>query len=433
MKTGKTIHVLTLSALIGTMLALSACRQSVDVPGATGPIATESIKTEPISTEPVRLTVFKGQAISDDEWEQLLVQPLKKKYPHITLEPLSGNLQDIIASGVVPDLLTQFNGYVTDFIPFNILMDISPLLAKHKIDLTRFDPVYLDSLRVLSEKGELYGLPYSTQFNALYYNKDLFDKFGVEYPKDGLTWEDAAVLGEKLARKEGSTQYVGLSYEHISRLSSALSPDIVDIKKERATVNNDLWKRVFELGHRINSIPGNVSTGNDEFIKNRRVAMYATVNLFTKMIDAVKNGLNVGIAQYPSFKEQPNVYGYVDAHYMLISKQSKYKDQAMQVIELFTSEEVQRLSARKFARLSPLRDPELKKQFAADLPELQKIDTAPIFKSKPAPAPAFSKHYRGARTTLMAKYDEYNEGRIDVNTALRQAEEEINKAIDNAK
>jgi multiple sugar transport system substrate-binding protein len=205
------------------------------------------------------------------------------------------------------------------------------------------------------------------------------------------------------------------------------------MRKEKATVNNDLWKKVFELGHRINSIPGNVSTGNDEFIKNKRVAMYGTVNLLTKLTDASKNGLNVGVAQYPSFKEQPNVYGYVDAHYMLISRQSKYKDQAMQVIEVFTSEEVQKLSARKFARLSPLQNPELKKQLAADIPMLGSLDLSPIFKSKPSPAPAFSKYYRDARKILMAQYDLYNEGQKDVNTALREADEEINKLIQGSK
>ncbi|RKN62994.1 ABC transporter substrate-binding protein [Paenibacillus ginsengarvi] len=427
MKATVTVRVCAVCLLISVSAAMAGCQQSgkLQSPG--------SALEETISTDPVRLTVFKGQGLTDDEWDQLLVQPLKKKYPYITLEPLSGSLPDIIASGVVPDLLTQFNGYVTDFIPYNILMDITPLANKQKVDLNRFDPVYLDALRILSDKGELYGLPYSTQFNALYYNKDLFDKFGVSYPKDGMTWEEAAALGEKLTRKDGPTQYIGLSYEHIQRLSSSLSPDMVDIKKERATVNTDLWKRIFQLGHSIDIVPGGASSGGDVFYNERRVAMYGTVNIFNKLTDAIKKGFNLGMAQYPSFKEQPNVYGLVDAHYMLVSKQSKYKDQAMQVIDLFTSEEVQQISARKFARLSPLKSPELRKQLAADLPMLKEIDMSSIFKSKPSPAPAFSKYYRDARKILMTKFDDYNLGKIDVNTALREAEEEINKMIDQNK
>ncbi|TNJ59409.1 extracellular solute-binding protein [Paenibacillus hemerocallicola] len=417
----------TLCMLLAASAALLGCTQS----GKGQSSSTNS--DDAISTEPVRLTVFKGQAISDDEWDQLLVQPLKKKYPHITLEPLSGNLADIITSGVVPDLLTQANSYATDFMAYDLLMDMTPLLVKHKIDLKRYDPVYLDALRVLSAKGELYGLPYSGQFNALYYNKDLFDRFGVSYPKDGMTWDDAIALGEKVTRNDGGTQYVGLSYEHISRLSNSLSPDIVDMKTEKANVNNELWKKVFELANRINAIPGNVTTKNDEFIKERRVAMYGTVNLLTKLPDAVTNGLRVGIAQYPSYKEQPNVYGSVDAHYIMISKQSKHKDQAMQVIDLLMSDEVQRISTRKFARLSPLQDNELKKQLAADIKAFEGINISSIFKSKPAPAPAFSKHYREARKILEAKFVDYNTGQKDVNTTLREIDEAINKLIGNAK
>jgi stress response protein SCP2 len=45
----------------------------------------------------------------------------------------------------------------------------------------------------------------------------------------------------------------------------------------------------------------------------------------------MKNGLNWDVVQYPSYKEKPNTYGYVDAHLMMLTKQSKYKDQAMQV------------------------------------------------------------------------------------------------------
>jgi multiple sugar transport system substrate-binding protein len=117
----------------------------------------------------------------------------------------------------------------------------------------------------------------------------------------------------------------------------------------------------------------------------------------------------------------------------MISKQSKHKDQAMQVIDLLMSDEVQRISTRKFARLSPLQDNELKKQLAADIKAFEGINISSIFKSKPAPAPAFSKHYREARKILEAKFVDYNTGQKDVNTTLREIDEAINKLIGNAK
>lgn len=44
--------------------------------------------------------------------------------------------------------------------------------------------------------------------------------------------------------------------------------------------------------------------------------------------------MNADVAQYPSYKEAPDTYGLVDAHYMVITKQSKHKDAAMRVLEV---------------------------------------------------------------------------------------------------
>lgn len=423
---------LNLALRIGLLATISSL--AVSAAGCSTTAKRSGEAPEAIKNEPVTLKMLLLQPLNDEEFETMLAEPVRKKYPHITLEKLNGTLENAISAGVVPDLLTHWNGGATAFMKLDLLGDITPLTQKHGVDLSRFEPVALDAIRSLAGQGELYGLPYTLQFNALYYNKDIFNKFGVPYPKDGMTWDDAIEIGRKLTRTDGGVTYRGLSYEHIERLAFPLSPDFVDRKTQRANVNNEMWKKVFELGHRINSIPGNTPTGShNDFVKNQNVAMYGTINLFHLFKDAVKNGLKLGIAQYPSFKEQPGVYGMVDGHYMFISKQSKHKDAAMQVLAALTSDEVQIASARKFARNSPLKNPETKKQFGAELDYLQGVDLQPIFKSKPAPAPAFSIYYKDARTILLNKFDEYNKGAKDVNTALREAEAEINKKIDELK
>lgn len=385
---------------------------------------------EEISNEPVTLKILFYQPLSDEEFHTLLVEPLKKKHPNITLEKMSSSVENAVSTGNIPDLLVHWNGGAGLFMQLGILGDITDLVKKHKVDLNRFEPATLDTIKAIAGGAELYGLPYSMQFNALYYNKDLFNKFGVSYPKDGMTWDDAIELGKKLTRKEGDVQYRGLSYEYIHRLAFPLSPDYVDGKTDRANVNNELWKKVFELGNRINSIPGNTpTTSHDDFIKKQNVAMYGSINLFYALKDAVKNGFNLGIAQYPSFKEQPNVFGMVDAHYMFISKQSKHRDAAMQVLTTLTSDEVQIDSARKFVRSSPLKNPETKKQFGAETDYLKDVSLQSIFKSKPATAPALSKYNKDAGNIVLKKFEEYNRGAKDLNTALREADEEINKKI----
>jgi hypothetical protein len=52
-----------------------------------------------------------------------------------------------------------------------------------------------------------------------------------------------------------------------------------------------------------------------------------------------------------------------------------------------------------------------------------------IFKSKPVKYPIASQHRGRAEGIVRTKFMEYANGAIDVNTALSQADEEINKAV----
>ena len=60
---------------------------------------------------------------------------------------------------------------------------------------------------------------------------------------------------------------------------------------------------------------------------------------------------------------------------------------------------------------------------------LKGVDLQSIFKCKPAAGMDFSKYYVESRKKLMAEYVNFASGAADLNTALRNAEEGINKYI----
>ncbi|WP_239625806.1 extracellular solute-binding protein [Paenibacillus sp. H1-7] len=382
-------------------------------------------------SRPVTLKVFRGASLSDDLFQTLIVEPMAQKYPNITIELQNGKLEDLITAGDPPDVLTYVLNNVPSLKNLDLIEDMTPLLKKHNVDLGRFDPAYLDALRVMSDKGELYALPYFAQTYALFYNKDLFDKFGVPYPKDGMTWEEATELGRIMTRMDNGQQYQGLNIEKITRISFPWSPTLIEkdkaTQKDRANVNNDTWKEIFNLGYRIQTIPGNFP--NKDFYKGE-VAMFAMVgDAFQNIKKSVEGQIfRVGVAQYPSYKELPDKYGMVDEHVVLVPKTSRNKDAAMKVIEVMISDEVQMKAAKHYARLSPLKDPELQKQFGAEY--LKDVNVQSIFKSRPAPGIAFHRYYADARKLLDAEYAEVLSGQKDVNTALRVLDEKINKMLD---
>jgi multiple sugar transport system substrate-binding protein len=308
---------------------------------------------------------------------------------------------------------------------------MTELVKSTKFDLNRFDPQMITDTKIGSPKGELYGVPYSRNFHAFYYNKDIFDKFGVPYPQDGLTWDQTVEIGRKVTRVDGGTQYRGLDPGNgIGWIYQPLGIEADDYKTGKATLNTDGWKKVFELVKAINTIPGNAPKGAplDNFLKEKTLAMMAYTNMFSQLEQPTKEGFSWDVTQYPSYPERPNIYGNASVNIMLITQNSKYKDQAMQVIEVATSDELQTESSRQ-GRISPLASKAIQGEFGKSLDVLKGKRIESIFKSKPVPYPN-SSPYRSKSESIARKYfDMYWQGTIDLNTALSRGDEEINKML----
>jgi multiple sugar transport system substrate-binding protein len=401
--------------------------------GAAGQAAPSSAKP-PISTEPVTLTVLGSP---NQLYQDLLLDPVKTKYPNISIEYVNigkgTDMASMIAAGTIPDLFTGWTGQMAQLNEMDIFFDITPLAKQMNIDLGRFEPVILVSIRASGKDNALYGLPFNVQLNATYYNRDIFDKFGVPYPKDGMTWDDAVELGKKVTREDGGTQYRGLDQEAFSRIFYPRSLNMVDPKTLTAHVNTDSWKKVLETGYKIQTIPGNMrkpsTNAIDQFEQKRVLAMMTTINRIPNMVDAGKEGLNWDVAQFPAYDDLPNQYGMVDPWIIFPIKTTKHKEAAMQVIDVVTSKEVQLKMARATAKMSPLKDPQLKLELGADIPELKDKHLQSIFKSHPGLNPSFSKYYGPAQTIIKNNMWDYIQGKKDLNTAQRDAQDGITKLV----
>jgi ABC-type glycerol-3-phosphate transport system substrate-binding protein len=394
--------------------------------------------------DPVTISIGNLRAgMTDEEFDTLITEPVRSKYPHITIQKQAATaidkIEQAITADLVPDIFLVYNGSMPSLRRYDLLYDMEPMLKKISVDTALFDPILIESLKAMSPKGELYGLPYTRQFNALYYNKDVFDRFGAAYPKDGMTWEDAMELSRKVTRSEGGVDYKGLEISRLLLPAFPLSLNIINVKSNRAEVNNEQWKRVFELVNKIYALPGNsLAAGStlDHFVKNQNVAMYAGTNLFGRLQEAFQSGNGINnwdVAQYPSFPEKPNVYGMVDMHVAMITKQSKNKDQAMQVVHTIISNSVQLNAAKKLARQSPLIAAEMKRQFGAELTSAKGKRIPSIFLSNSAASPVFSEYEGEADLLLQQRLKDVLDGKSDINTALRSAEEAINQMIDQKK
>jgi multiple sugar transport system substrate-binding protein len=139
-------------------------------------------------------------------------------------------------------------------------------------------------------------------------------------------------------------------------------------------------------------------------------------------------GFPWGIATLPSFKEAMGKGFGPDTHLLMISKSSKQKEEAFQVISLLTSAEVQS-EMSKWGRMSSLKDAKAKETYGVNLQSLKGINVQAIINYKPTPAPSYSRYSIIAQKPLNQGWGKALSGSTDINTALREAEEEANKAI----
>jgi multiple sugar transport system substrate-binding protein len=422
------------ATIIAGMLFASACGNGVTPTqtGAGGDSAAAGKEAEP--AKPVTLEVFPIQGISEDDFAALIANPVKQKYPNITVELIDkskNKLEEYIAAAQPLDFILNWQFNIPSTLELGIYEDLNPWIKKTGFDIGKFDPQAIDAVKAVADKGELYGLPYNVQFNALYYNKDVFDKFGVGYPADGMNWDSAIDLAKKLSRSDGGVDYNGLDAEGASRMGYAMGLDPVIVKNGKPEGNAQAYKSIFELDKMMYSIPGNkpkkVNGGaGGPFVTDKRTAMAATINILDQL---EKSDLNWDVAQYPSYPERPNTYGMFDLHTISISAASKHKDEAMKVLEVFFSNDIQMQAAKSTGRVPAMKDAKYREAFGSEQAFLKGKHLQSIFKSKPATTPKMTKFHAKGVSLLGTEFVNYINGKKDVNTALRDADEAINQYI----
>lgn len=98
-----------------------------------------------------------------------------------------------VASGELPDLVIMDGCGMASFISMGLFGDISDADIK-------WEEYIQGPMESTMMDGKHYGIPFATNCTALFYNKDLFDAAGVEYPDENTTWDDFREMAKALTK-----------------------------------------------------------------------------------------------------------------------------------------------------------------------------------------------------------------------------------------
>jgi multiple sugar transport system substrate-binding protein len=113
-------------------------------------------------------------------------------------EDLIARLSTSLAGGAPPDLFLMNYRFYGQFAARGALEPLAPYLEDS--DAFQEDDFYTEALDAFRWKGELTCLPQNISSLIVYYNRDLFKRFGVPPPRDGMQWNELVVRAQQMTR-----------------------------------------------------------------------------------------------------------------------------------------------------------------------------------------------------------------------------------------
>ena len=137
-----------------------------------------------------------------------IIDEFEKENPAITIDFMHipqnyfQKIHLLFASNTAPDLLFLNNQYLPVYANAGLLENLSEY---EEFDFTKFFPQSVESLKW---NGKIYAVPRDVSELVFFYNKDLFKKCSVDYPKQDWSFEDflnkakkiTALLKKRLAK-----------------------------------------------------------------------------------------------------------------------------------------------------------------------------------------------------------------------------------------
>ncbi len=175
----------------------------------------ETVTVQEIVEVPAEKTVVRLSGWASSPSETALLESLLYRFsvenPDILVkyEPITGDYKQAlltsVASGTEPDIYYVDIFWWLEFATNDVLLPVDDLMASTGTSREDFIPTLIDAFTF---DGKTYGIPKDFNTLGMFYNKDLFDKAGLEYPTDDWTWDNLKEASAKLTDTSDSTKPV---------------------------------------------------------------------------------------------------------------------------------------------------------------------------------------------------------------------------------
>lgn len=229
-------------------------------------------QSTPTSKKKIQIAVLGGYEDFDESIRSWYTQSFEMRFPNIkvdvvgalaatAIEAAEGPLDTFDAMKRLlqgenpPDVVfiddsTTLSRYIEE----QLLAPMDTYMLQDQMDQDQFIPTVIDVLRESAPDGLLYGMTPFFSAYALFYNRALFDRFGVPYPEDEMTWQQIFQLSEQFVRTPRRSPVFGFAFDVRNQTdllsdaqvyTQAKKMKFYDDRAEQMLVQSPQWEQVF--------------------------------------------------------------------------------------------------------------------------------------------------------------------------------------------
>ncbi|GFN33126.1 ABC transporter substrate-binding protein [Paenibacillus xylaniclasticus] len=329
------------------------------------------------SSKPEKPIVLRVNYPFENRLYQQYGYAFEKQHPNIRIEAVDLKLDKALYPDIV--FMTSLDDYKQQ-IEQEKLVSLEPIIARDREGgelLKRLSPIVTDMLR--SSDNQLYALSAYYSSGGLFYNIDLFQKYGVPFPTNRMSWSEVLQLAARFPdRGEQGKPLFGFAtnyYEDIvfslfleageTEGLSFIHPKTLDI-----SIDTEKWGRLYESVIRSASDGGIYNRadagGADPLYTGEAAMQLKSENAPVYMEQAAKfyklDPIHWGVVTAPVNPERPEYSNYYSLYGIFgISADTRYKDEAWEFIKFAVgnTDNIRRNMARGDGMIPAIQEVEL--------------------------------------------------------------------------
>jgi multiple sugar transport system substrate-binding protein len=362
---------------IAATLVVSACSQPSEAPppASTGKPATTSCASSGELSMWERSGGNKGMVDALVEAWNTKNPTCKINLTYIPHTEMVGKIAQGIASGEVPDLMGMDLIYAPQFEKAQQLVDITDRIK----DWPELKTASKGHMTVATYETKLYGVPLYADVSALFYNKDLFERAGLDPNKPPTSLAELREYAGKITALGGGIKgyylpgnCAGCNIFTVGPLMWASGAKIEAVDAGDEPLTGDGVKQVLEFAREMvksKNVPDGARTENGETFHlqfgSGKLGMMGTGNFNITLAREQNPNMKFGIGLLPGMTPGSSA-SFIGGDLVVIPKGSKRVDDSVNFMKFLLSDEVQVEVYAKMLNLTTRSDMVNNKYFQAE-------------------------------------------------------------------